>query len=106
MFPVCTHSAFLHTLRDHHHVVDILFPDHLPEIIFSSWQWTLCGDVLPAKIIALKKTKGDIHPEEDLQHGAVLCAAIVLHCLLPSSLLVYAVMIDFNVQQNTEESLC
>ena len=49
-----THPSFLHTLSDHHYVVDVLLPNHLPEIIFGSWQRTLCGDVLPAEVITLK----------------------------------------------------
>lgn len=56
---VYTHSAFLHTLSDHHNVVDVLLPNHLPEIIFSSRQRTLRGDILPTEVITLKNT-----PEE------------------------------------------
>lgn len=51
---VYTHPSFLHTLSDHHHVVDVLLPNHLPEIIFSSRQRTLRGDVLPPEVIPLK----------------------------------------------------
>ncbi len=51
---VCdTHPAFLHTLSDHDDVVDVLLPNHLPEIVFSSRQWALRGDVLPAEVIPL-----------------------------------------------------
>lgn len=49
-----THPSFLHTLSDHHNVVDVLLPDHLPEIIFRSWQRTLSGDVLPTEVITLR----------------------------------------------------
>ena len=48
-----THPAFLHTLGNHDDVMDILFPDHLPEVVFSPWKGALRGDVLPAEVIPL-----------------------------------------------------
>ena len=52
-----THPAFLHTLRHHDDVVDVLLPHHLPEVVFGPWERTLSGDVLPSEVVTLKVIK-------------------------------------------------
>ena len=50
-----THPAFLHTLCNHDDVMDVLLPDHLPEVVLSPRKRALRGDVLPAEVVSLEQ---------------------------------------------------
>lgn len=58
-FPL-TYPSFFYTLCDHHDVVNILLPDHFPEIVLGAGQRSLSGNVLPTEVVALKEGRFEL----------------------------------------------
>ena len=50
---VCTDPSLLVTARQHDQRLDVLLPDHPPELVDGAGQWTLRSDVLLLGVVTL-----------------------------------------------------